>query len=94
MILFKNRIIFLFVLFCELFLTAVSARGVELEQGDAVSAPQIVPYLIQFNWGVGSKAITMYDPCTTAPIKTPEFKLTSSDKSPAEIGRASCRERV
>jgi len=35
--------------------------------------PMLIPQEICFNWGPGSDAITMYDPCTKQPLATPEF---------------------
>ena len=57
-----------------------SASGNEIEAFQASASasayactPVIIPHEIGFNWGPGSDAITMYDPCTKQPLATPEF---------------------
>ncbi len=89
MLIFKRKIISPLVLICGfLFITGL-ARGLDWEQGETAGGPQIVPYQIQFNWGDGSGAVTMYDPCTSSPIKTPEFDLRTHLNNPAAYVRGS-----
>jgi len=85
----RRTIIFSLFLICAFLPVVGPARaGAELREG-VLAGPQIVPYLIQFNWGYGSGAVTMYDPCTDRRIATPEFNLMSHVNKAAAYVRGS-----
>jgi len=83
----KEQGFFFLILICGLLLFHNPVSAFEIEEEAAGAGPQIVPYLINFNWGPGSGAITMYDPCTYSPILTPEFNLSTGLNNPAAYVR-------
>ena len=48
-------------------------------------APVPIPWLIWFNWGTASGAVTMYDPCSGQPLDTPEFRLGALNNPAAYV---------
>lgn len=65
---------------------ALQASGSESEAFQTSSGtPVIIPHEICFNWGPGSDAITMYDPCTTRPLATPEFVYPTRNNPAAYV---------
>lgn len=76
--------IVIFALTIVVFSTAASASNIE---SVPQTAPIIFPSKIWFNWGEGSGAITMYNPCTQTSLVTPEFDYKAGRNNPAAYVR-------
>jgi len=57
----------------------------DLSLPDSARAPQIIPSRISFS---GTGLITMYNPCTGAPVPKPEWDLLAGRNDPAAYSRA------